>query len=202
MEWLKALLEKAKITDGMLDIEEFMKNINTEFPKHAVPKATFNDINSQLKTANETIEKLKKENGDTAELQKTIAAHEQTIENLKKETENTKKTYALKEQLAGAGVIDPDYIIYKHGGVEKFTFNDEGRPEGIDDILKPMREAENTAHLFRQETRPNYNPAGGGSPSGKNPFSKDNWNLTEQGKLLKENPQEAQRLAAAAGTKI
>lgn len=202
MEWLKTLLENAKITDGALDIDALMKSINAEFPKHAVPKSTFNDVSKELKTANETIENLKKENGDNVELQKRITEHEQTIETLKQEAENTRKTYALKEQLTGAGVLDPDYIIYKQGGVEKFTFDDSGKPVGIDDILKPMREAENTAHLFRQDVKRDYTPVGGGSPSGKNPFAKDSWNLTEQGKLLKENPQQAKILAAEAGITI
>ncbi|MFL7796636.1 hypothetical protein OIM93_06945 [Clostridium chauvoei] len=64
MEWLRKLLESAKIVDGRLDIEALMKDINTEFPKNAVPKETFNDINGQLKTANTTIADLKKNNVD------------------------------------------------------------------------------------------------------------------------------------------
>ena len=36
MEWLKAILEKAVITDGKLDVEATMKTTNAEFPKHAV----------------------------------------------------------------------------------------------------------------------------------------------------------------------
>lgn len=202
MEWLKTLLENAKIIDGALDIDALMKDINSEFPKHAVPKSTFNDVNGQLKTANETIENLKKENGDNAQLQNTIEEHEQTIATLKQEAENTRKTYALKEQLSGAGVLDPDYIIYKQGGIEKFAFDESGKPVGVDDVLKPMRENESMAHLFKQENRQDYKPAGGGSLSGKNPFSKDNWNLTEQGKLLRENPQQAKIFAAEAGVKI
>jgi hypothetical protein len=40
--------------------------------------------------------------------------------------------------------------------------------------------------------------AGGGSRSGKNPFRKDTWNLTEQMKLQKSDPALAARLKAAA----
>ena len=36
---------------------------------------------------------------------------------------NTAKTYALKEQLSKAGVTDADYLIYKQGGIDKFTFD-------------------------------------------------------------------------------
>ena len=52
MEWLKKLLEEAKITEGKLDVDGLLKNINTELPKHMTPKETFNGINEQLKTAN------------------------------------------------------------------------------------------------------------------------------------------------------
>jgi hypothetical protein len=40
---------------------------------------------------------------------------------------------------------------------------------------------------------------GGGS---KNPFTKDGWNMTEQGRIAKENPALAKTLAANAGYKI
>ena len=36
----------------------------------------------------------------------------------------------------------------------------------------------------------------------KNPFAKETFNLTEQGKLLKENPAQAKEMAAAAGITI
>lgn len=42
-------------------------------------------------------------------------------------------------------------------------------------------------------------PANGGGGAAKNPWSKDSFNLTEQARLFRENPQEAARLRAAAG---
>ena len=72
MEWLKELLEKAKITDGKLNVDEVMEAAKKEFPKHAVPKNVFNDKCEELKTANATITTLKKENGDNEELQNII----------------------------------------------------------------------------------------------------------------------------------
>lgn len=61
MEWLKAILEKAKIEDGKLDIDGVMSTVNSEFPKYAVPKNVFNDKVTELKTANKTIEDLKQQ---------------------------------------------------------------------------------------------------------------------------------------------
>ena len=41
MDWLKALLEAAKITNGALDVDALMQSVQAEFPKHAVPKDEF-----------------------------------------------------------------------------------------------------------------------------------------------------------------
>ena len=128
MEWLKAILEKAEIKDGKLDVDAVMNAAQKEFPKYAVPKEDFNTKVEALQTANGTIEELKKSNGDNEALQKKIGDYEIEIKNLKKNAENTSKTYALKESLTKQGVLDPDYLIYKAGGLDKFTFDKEGKP--------------------------------------------------------------------------
>lgn len=202
MQWLLDLITK-HTKDGVLDTESLTKEINTEFPKHAVPKSEFNDINEQLKTANNTIKDLKKDNAENETLQNTIKQHEQTIQKLQDDAANTAKTYTLKEQLSKSGVLDPDYLIYKQGGLDKFNFDKEGKPIGIDDVLKPLKEDKTLAHLFQSgKNGTEYNPAGGGNYTGKNPFAKESFNLTEQGKLLKENPAQAKELASAAGITI
>lgn len=200
MEWLKAILESAVITDGKLDIETTMKAVNTEFPKHAVPKQDYNDKVKELGTANDTIIGLKKDNEDNTELQTKIKDYETEINKLKDAAANTQREYVLKDKLKESGATDVDYIIYKQGGLDKFTFDKDGNPVGVDDVLKPMKEA--SPHLFRVDNGGGYRPAGGGNPLAKNPFSKDSYNLTEQGKLLRDDPTRARELAAVAGVTI
>lgn len=179
MEWLKAILEKAEIKDGKLDVDAVMNAAQKEFPKHAVPKDDFNNKVKELETANDTITELK----DSAE--------------------KTAKTYALKESLAKQGVLDPDYLIYKAGGLDKFNFDKEGKPVGVEDAVKPYKEDAAMVHLFKQEQqKPPYNPKNGGAGGTTNPFAKETFNLTEQGRILKENPAQAKELAAAAGVTI
>lgn len=203
MEWLRAILEKAELKDGKLDVDAVMNAAQKEFPKYAVPKEDFNTKVEELKTANGTIATLKKENGDNEELQKKIGDYETEIKNLKKSAEDTSKSYALKEALTKQGVLDPDYLIYKAGGLDKFNFDKEGKPIGIEDAVKPYKEDTAMAHLFKQEQKQQYTPAGGaGGGTVKNPFAKDTFNLTEQGRLLKENPAQAKELAAAAGVTL
>lgn len=203
MDWLRELLEKAVITDGKLDVEKLMTDVQKTFPLHAVPKNVFNEKNDALKTAEKTIADLKKANGDNAELQKKIGDYEAEITKLKKSAADTEKTYALKEQLSKQGVLDPDYLIYKQGGLEKFNFDKAGKPIGIEETLKPYKEDKTMAHLFKQEpAKPPYEPHGGGGGGTTNPFAKETYNMTEQGKLLRSNPEQARALAAAAGVKI
>lgn len=202
MEWLKKLLEDAKKKeDGSLDIESLMKDINAEFPKNAVPKETFNDINGQLKTANTTIANLKKNNGDNEALQKTIKEHEATIKTLEINAANTKKEYALKDKLKDLGVTDADYLIYKHGGIDKFNWDKDNNVIGLENTIKPYKET--ISHIFKTDkVDTKYSPTSGGNYTGKNPFAKDTFNLTEQGKLLKENPVQAKELASAVGLNL
>lgn len=201
MEWLKEILEKAVITDGKLDVEAAVKAINAEFPKHAVPKQDYNDKVKELSTASETIKDLKKNNADNAELQQKVKDYEVETARLKTEADNTRKEYALKDKLKEAGVTDADYIIYKQGGLDKFTFDKDGKVIGLDDVLKPMRES--SPHLFKNAGGAGgYDPAGGGKPPVNNPFAKETYNLTEQGRLFKQNPEQARQMAAAAGVKL
>lgn len=204
MDWLKEILENAKVTeDGKLDVQAAVKAISTEFPKHAVPKSVFNDKNEELKTANSTIAELKKANEGNEDLQKKIGEYETEISNLKKATEDERKTNALKERLSRSGVLDPDYLIYKAGGIDKFSFDKDGKPVGVEEAVKPYKEDMAMKHLFKAEqTKPPYTPKGGGTGGISNPFAKETFNLTEQGKLLRENPAQAKELAAAAGVSL
>lgn len=200
LEWLKTIIENATVTDGVLDAEALQEEIEKEFPKHAVPKSDFNDLSKKLKTANDTIKTLEQGNTDNETLQDEIATYKDTIKTLEKSNADARKEFALIDQLRTAGAVDPEYLIYKQGGLEKFTFDKDGKPVGIDDILKPIKEA--SPHLFKVDQQSGYNPKGGGKPPVVNPFAKDTWNLTKQGEIFRSNPTQAAELAAAAGVKI
>jgi len=202
MEWLKKLIEEAKKNeDRSINIEDLMKSINVEFPKNAVPKTTFNDTNELLKTANTTIDDLKKNNTDNEELQKTIKTHETTIETIKADADNTIKSLLLKDKLRDLGVKDADYLIFKHGGVNKFNYDATGNVIGLDEVIKPYRESM-PYNFITGKIQTTYDPAGGESSKGVNPFAKETFNLTKQGELIKTNPVQARELAAAAGAKV
>lgn len=201
MEWLQKIIAGAEIKDGALEVETLVNAISKELPNHFVPKVDFNTKVNELKTANDTIKDLKKDNADNETLQKRISEHETTIGSLQKENADLKKSYALKEALSKEGCKDPDYFIYRQGGLEKFTFDKEGTPIGVKELVEPMK-ADNPLLFPTGGKEQHYNPQGGSGGGTKNPFLKESFNLTEQGKMLRENPEQARAMAAAAGVEI
>lgn len=160
------------------------------------------NLAGQIKTLNTTIGDLKKNNADNEILQATIANLQGELKKQQTASEEIVKTYALKEQLSKQGVLDPDYLIYKAGGIDKFNFDKEGKPIGVEEAVKPYRADATMAHLFKKQEKPPYDPNNGGTGGISNPFAKDTFNLTEQGRLMKENPAQAKELAAAAGVTL
>ncbi len=209
MEWLKKILENTEITDGKIDVDGVIKQVNTEFPKHAVPKETYNGVSEQLKTATSTIkdrdkqiEELKKV--DPEKLQEEITRLQGENKEQAKQSqvkyESLVKEVGLKEALKAAGVKDTDYLIYKHGGVDKFNFDNESKVVGLEDTLKGYREDQSMGHLF--EKKSNYTPTGGQGSNIINPWAKETFNLTEQGRIVTTNLAQAKELAQAAGTPL
>lgn len=162
MDWLHEILEKVVADEGKIDVEKVMEDVKKAFPLHAVPKSVFNDKAKELKIANATIRGLKKSNADNEELQNKLGEYEAEIKKLKKTAEVTLKTYALKEQLTKEGVVDPDYLIYKVGGIDKFNFDKENHPVEVGETIQPYKKDTAMAHLFRQEIKkPPYTPREG-----------------------------------------
>jgi len=141
MEWLKRIIESAKVDDGKIDVDSLMKKINAEFSKNAVAIADFNSINEQLEKANNTIKELEKSNKDNQDLQTKIKNYETEIVNLKAADLIKTKEFALKEKLNKMGVTDADYLIYKHGGIDKFNFDDKGVPIGVEEAVSGYKES-------------------------------------------------------------
>lgn len=202
MEWLKKILSNAVYgEDGKLDVEKTLEKINKEAPNHIIPKGEYDTKVTELNTANATIKELQESTKGNEEPQGKIKTYETEIKNLQKANEDMQKSYRLKEMISNAGCTDADYLIYKHGGLEKFTFDKDGKPVGVDEIVKPYKESMPMLFPTGQKHQ-SYNPQGGTGAATTNPFAKETFNLTEQGKMLKENPAQAQEMAAAAGVTL
>lgn len=111
-----------------------------------IPKARFDKVNdqkkeleTQLKTSNETIETLKKNNADNETLQSTISEHEKTIEKLKKEAEDKDFRYSLRDALKEAGCIDSKALeVYL--AKENLKLED-GKIVGLEEQISSLKES-------------------------------------------------------------
>lgn len=207
MEWLKALLEKATITDGNLDIDGLMKTIKEEFPKNAVPKSEFN-------TLNETKKDLEKQIGERdaqlKDLQGKVKGNEElekTIKELQDANKTTKETYEAKlkdlkiETAIQARLTDAKHPELLVGKIDKakLSLSEDGlQVFGIDEQVAALKET--YKDLFATGIKGKGDPFNKDKThsGAKNPWSKEYFNLTQQAKLLKEDPELAAQLKASA----
>ena len=185
-EYLKSLELSEEIIDKIMD--ENGKDVEAVKNKYA----DYDNIKVQLKEANKQIENFKNMDIDKIKkFDKSEQTHKEQIDKLKKET-------AIKTAIADkAQDID---IVAKLFDMDKITVDEDGKVSGVDEQLTAMQESKK--FLFKtNEVQVDYTPRSGKIKS-INPFAKDTFNLTEQGQLLKDDPEKAKALAAEAGTKI
>lgn len=170
-----------------------------------IPKARFDEINE---TKNELEQQIKERDRQLKELQEKAKGNEElekTIKDLQEANRATKEQYeakikdlkidaAIREKLTDAKY--PDLLIAKFDR-KKITAAEDGTILGIDDQLVTIKEQ--YKDLFRPDVKGREPNNTGGTPPGvKNPWSKEHFNLTEQGRILRENPELAKQLQAAA----
>lgn len=177
------------------------------------PKEKFDAVNddnkelkSQLKDRDTQLDDLKKTAKDSKDLSDEIDRLKQ--ENADKDTEYQKKLQQqaldakLNEALHGAKAKNPR-AVKALLDAEKIKLDGE-KLLGLDDQLSALKESD--AYLFAEEETPPglkgrnpHVPPGSETPPGqKNPWKKETFNLTEQGRLLREDPALAKQLQAKA----
>ena len=174
-----------------------------------VPKSQLDTVEAENKTLKQSVadrdkqlEELKKSSGDNEALQKQIKelqdANKEAAKKHADELKELRLTNAIK--LAVAGKVHDEDMAAALFDRSKLVLTEDGKVAGLEEQLKSIQEAK--SFLFKPTgSGQGYDPAGG-SGGTVNPFAKDTFNLTEQGKLFRENPAQAREFAAAAGVKI
>lgn len=158
-----------------------------------------NELTGQLKDRDTQLETLKKSSGDVEALKTEIG----TLQETNKTTKETYETKLKDMQLTAAiqaKLTDtkyPDLLATKFDK-GKLTLSDDGSTVlGIEEQLKTIKET--YKDLFTVAVKGKDPKNNDKSHSGeKNPWSKEHFNLTEQGRLLKEDPELAAQLRASA----
>ena len=174
--------------------------------KGYIPKARFDEVNNAKKDLEQ---QLKERDKQLKELQEKVKGNEElekTIKELQETNKATKEQYeakirdmtinaAIQSKLTDAKY--PDLLISKFDK-SKLSIAEDGTVLGIDEQLKTLKEQ--YKDLFKPDVKGKEpNNIGESSISTKNPWSKEHFNLTEQGKLIRENPEKARQLIIQAG---
>lgn len=198
---MKELLERLK--NGEASVDEVLAKIE-EGKKDMVPRSRLNDKNEEIKELKAEIENRDKQISD---LEKTVKGNEdleKQIQDLKAENESWAQKYQQTQidaaiKLAAKDARDPADVL---AFIKKddLKLEDDGAVKGLDDALKELRESK--PYLFDEGPKlkgrtPNTE---GATPehTGPNPWKKETLNLTEQARILKQDPELAEKLKTQA----
>jgi len=203
MDWLKEILANEELKS-----EEKQEQIQKELPKYFIPKEKFNtangrvkDLEAQLGERDEQLATLKKQVKDNSGLTAKIEELQDDNKKVKEETETKIKQqkfdFALELKLRDYKVKNVK-AVKALLAVDKLILNDDETFTGLEEQITKLKETDE--YLFGDVTVSGTGKPEEGKPDykGKNPWSKDTFNLTEQGKILKENPELAKVLQSQA----
>ena len=174
------------------------------------PDYRFNEVKDERDQAREQIKAL---GGQLDQLKQSAGASEdlkKQIEKLQAENDKIKTEYESKlEQRIIDSEVERELI--KAGAkniravkalLDLSKVQREGDTvKGHEDQIKALLEAEDSKFLFNVQNdftfrgaKPGERGEGGSGSGIKNPWSKEHWNLTEQGRILREDPELAKQL--------
>jgi septal ring factor EnvC (AmiA/AmiB activator) len=179
-------------------------NMHKEVLTGFIPKARFDEVNEtkkeleqQIQERDEQLKELQKKAKGNEELEKRILELQETNKATKEQYEAKIREMtinaAIQSKLTDAKY--PDLLLTKFDR-SKLSIAEDGTVLGVDEQLAVLKEQ--YKDLFKPDVK-GKEPIniGGGTPSTKNPWSKEHFNLTEQGRILRENPELAAQLQAA-----
>lgn len=200
----------------LLGEELYAKVIEKAGDKHKIaivsdgnwlPKDKFDTVNTEKNEYKGQVDELSKKLGelqgklkDNEDATKTIEGLKKQIQDKEGELAKTRKNNAIKLAILKAEPNDVSDIM-PHVKMDIVNISEDGTITGLEEQIKTLKE--NKPYLFKEEA-----PGGTGGSKGagatnkknktKNPWTKEHFNLTEQGKILKEDPELARTLIAQA----
>lgn len=184
------------------ELQTKYKDIDLVDSSSYIAKDKFDTLDEQFKNANTTIADLKKNNKDNETLQTRVGEYETKVKEYEKQIKDMQFNYALEGALKGANVRNTK-AVKALLNLENVKLDGENLL-GLKEQLDSLKESD--SYLFAEEQQTKFSgikPADGSKPpQGYNPWKKDSFNLTDQGKIFKENPEQAKQLMAEAGVNI
>ncbi|NEZ46505.1 scaffolding protein [Clostridium niameyense] len=131
-----------KVLGGMKESKIYTtseENIDIRYSKLKEQKE---QLESDLKEANKTLDKVKKDNKDIESLQTEIQNYKTKMSEFEATREREQKEFSIKSKLQDAGCNDVDYMLYKLGDINKLDVEKD-----LDNKIKEL--AENNTAFFK-----------------------------------------------------
>jgi hypothetical protein len=160
------------------------------------------DLKEQLDARDQQLKDLEGKAAGNEELKKALQEAQEANKATKEEWEakaaQMQLNFAIEKALTTAKAKNAK-AVKALLDMEKVKLDGE-KLLGLDDQLKAIQQSD--PYLFGESGKvgSGTNPPGAGNPE-VNPWKKDSWNLTMQGKILMEDPAKATRMKAEAGVK-
>lgn len=191
---------------------EKVAEASAEELKGFIPKPRFDEVNEakkkleeELKNRDEQLEELKKIDAEGLKAQ---------IEKLQKENQDAKKQYEAElSQVRLNNAIEMALVAAKAKNIKavkalldlsKIKLDGENLI-GFKEQVDVLKQADDSKFLFEEtQSNPQFKGLKPGESFNddasviKNPWSKEHFNLTEQGRIYRENPELAKQLQASA----
>jgi hypothetical protein len=195
---LVAKLQAQELTQEQFEVEVNKLNY-IPYSRFQEKVSEVNGLKEELTARDEQIKGLQKATKGNEELTKQLADIQKQNEEWVSKYQTLQLDTALK--LALSDSVDPEAatLLLKRDGLE---LQEDGTVKGLEDAIKTLQESR--PYLFTKVENPTLGgrtPVNPPSPQGggvKNPWSKEHFNLTEQGKLLQDNPDLAAQYMALA----
>lgn len=166
-------------------------------------ESQIDDYKEQIADRDTQLNNLSEQVKDNKELTNQIddlkAANQTATEELQTKLDQQSFDFSLERELTSAKARNPK-AVKALLDTESIKLDGE-KLLGLDDQIKALQESD--PYLFESEEdesggNPNFTSGNHQRKTGVNPFSKDNFNLTEQSRLFKEDPAKYKQFKAEA----
>ena len=180
-----------KITNSMKDNKIYETSIEGVDEKYSKLKTEKENLDGQLNTANDTIGKF--EGGLTKKEADDLKTKH--LEQIKQQSIDFKKDKAVNDKFSHVEDEDVREFLISKIDREKIIIKEDGTSEGLEEQYEAI--SEKNPNLLKEAVPDNTGSLGNYGRKGKpivNPWKKETFNLTEQARILRENPILAQQL--------
>lgn len=160
-------------------------------------RSRLSPVERDLKKANDSLSEL----GEELTILRAEKVERTILDNLRVVAADTKLP---SEAMPDAELLAQNiFTIDEHTGKPVTKANSLGFTEGVEADVFMQELREKRPHWWPESRGGNATGSGGGGGFPNNPFSGKHWNLTEQGRVIREHGREkADQMAKAAGTTV